>query len=190
MRLRNTRLTSIIHAFYHFIRTVSPSTARNAHSYTAPRPVPAARGQGACSDGPSIAELAANAPALSTLLQAVQATNLTDVLTGPGPLDVFAPTDTAFAKLLESFGNIPAETLLAQTDAVANILKYHVVVEGAVCSGNLSGVVQTVQGGTLTVGDGTVTDAQGQVANIFGSIDAGNGKIYIIDEVLLPPADS
>ena len=79
-----------------------------------------ASAQRACiPDGPTIGQVAGNAPELSTLVAAVQAANLTDVLSGPGPIDVFAPTDAAFAKMLTAFG-VTAEALLAQTAFVAN----------------------------------------------------------------------
>ena len=64
-----------------------------------------ANAEKACSpDLPDIAELASTTPDLSTLLAAVQAMNLTDVLSTPGPIDVFAPTNDAFAALLSDFG--------------------------------------------------------------------------------------
>jgi len=85
--------------------------------------------------------------------------------------------------------NISAETLLAETALLTNVLQYHVVVDGAVCSGDLSGAVETAQGGALTVRGSTVTDANGNAANIVGSIDAGNGVVYVINSVLLPPAN-
>ncbi len=149
-----------------------------------------ASAQRACiPDGPTIGQVAGNAPELSTLVAAVQAANLTDVLSGPGPIDVFAPTDAAFAKMLTAFG-VTAEALLAQTAFVANVLQYHVVVDGAVCEGDLSGAVQTALAGTSLMVDGsTVTDANGNAAEILGAIDVGNGVVYVIDTVLLPPAD-
>ena len=106
----------------------------------------------------------------------------------PGPIDVFAPTNDAFGALLASL-NISAETLLAETALLTNVLQYHVVVDGAVCSGDLSGAVETAQGGALTVDGSTVTDANGNAANILGAINASNGVVYVIDSVLLPPAD-
>ena len=57
-----------------------------------------------------IGELAGSAPELSTLVAAVKAANLTDVLSLPGPIDVFAPTNDAFGALLASL-SISAETL-------------------------------------------------------------------------------
>jgi uncharacterized surface protein with fasciclin (FAS1) repeats len=120
---------------------------------------------------------------------AVKAANLADVLSFfPGPIDVFAPTNDAFGALLTAF-NISAETLLAESALLMNVLQYHVVVDGAVCSGDLSGAVETAQGGALTVDGSTVTDANGYAANIVGTIYAGNGIVYLIDSVLLPPPD-
>jgi hypothetical protein len=75
---------------------------------------------------------------------------------------------------------------LAETALLTNVLQYHVVVDGAVCSGDLSGAVETAQGDALTVRGSTVTDANGGVANVLSSIDAGNGVVYLIDAVLLP----
>lgn len=119
-------------------------------------------------------------------MAAVQAANLTDVLSLAGPIDVFAPTNDAFGTLLATL-DVTAEQLLAETALLTNVLQYHVVVDGAVCDGNLSGVVQTAQGGALTTDGMTVTDANGGVANILASINAGNGVVYVIDSVLLPP---
>ena len=148
-----------------------------------------ANAEKACSpDLPDIAELASTTPDLSTLLAAVQAMNLTDVLSTPGPIDVFAPTNDAFAALLSDFG-ITAEQLLAETDLVTRVLQLHVVTDGAVCSGDLSGTVPTALAGeSLDVTGDTVT-AGGSSATILGAVDAGNGVVYLIDSVLLPTPD-
>jgi len=136
-----------------------------------------------------ISELASTTPDLSTLLAAVQAMNLTDVLSTPGPIDVFAPTNAAFAALLGDFG-ITAEQLLAETDLVTRVLQLHVVTDGAVCSGDLSGTVPTALAGeSLDVTGDTVTSG-GSSATIVGAVDAGNGVVYLIDSVLLPTPDN
>ena len=169
-------------------RILLPLALGTRSSHESPSPPAVARAEKACApDLPTIGELAGSAPDLSTLVAAVKAANLTDVLSLPGPIDVFAPTNDAFGALLASL-NISAETLLAKT-ALLNVLQYHVVVDGAVCDGDLSGAVETVQGDALTVDGSTVTDANGYAANIVGAINAGNGVVYVIDSVLLPPAD-
>ena len=135
-----------------------------------------------------ISELAFSDPDFSILLAALQAVNLTDVLSSAGPLDVFAPTNDAFQALLSSQG-ITAEQLLAETDLVTRVLQLHVVTDGAVCEGDLSGTVPTALAGeSLDVSGDTVT-AGGSAANIVGSVNAGNGVVYLIDAVLLPTPD-
>ena len=79
---------------------------------------------------PTIAEIVAEAAAgdpaeFTVLLAALETAGLVDALNGEGPFTVFAPTDAAFAALLEELG-ITAEDLLANPD-LANILLYHVV---------------------------------------------------------------
>jgi len=170
-------------------RILLPLALGTRSSHECPSPPAVARAEKACApDLPTIGELAGSAPDLSTLVAAVKAANLTDVLSLPGPIDVFAPTNDAFGALLASL-NISAETLLAETALLTNVLQYHVVVDGAVCSGDLSGAVETAQGDALTVDGSTVTDANGNAANIVGAIDAGNGVVYVINSVLLPPAN-
>lgn len=119
----------------------------------------------------------------STLVAAVQAAGLEEVLRGDGPFTVFAPTDEAFAALPEG----ALEGLLADTEALTAILTYHVV-PGRVTSDQLSEgqEVTTVQGQTLTISlenGARVNDAGIQAADIV----ADNGVIHVIDAVLLPP---
>ena len=153
-------------------RILLPLALGTRSSHECPSPPAVARAEKACApDLPTIGELASSTPDLSTLVAAVKAANLTDVLSLPGPIDVFAPTNDAFGALL------------------TNVLQYHVVVDGAVCDGDLSGAVETAQGDALTVDGSTVTDANGNAANIVGAINAGNGVVYVIDSVLLPPAN-
>jgi len=102
---------------------------------------------------------------------------------------VFAPTNDAFAALLSTQG-ITAEQLLAETDLVTRVLQLHVTVpDGVVCSGDLNGTVPTaLTGESLDVTGDTVT-AGGSSATIVGAVNAGNGVVYLIDNVLLPTPD-
>lgn len=101
------------------------------------------------------------------------------------------PINEAFGKGLAAFG-VTEEALLTDTAFLPNAMKNHVVTLefGAVCEGNLSGFVQTDQGGELTVDGSTVRDANGNVAEILGAIDLNNGVFYVIDTVLLPSVTS
>lgn len=130
-----------------------------------------------------IVDTAIEAGSFTTLVAAVEAAGLVDTLKGEGPFTVFAPTDEAFAALPEG----TVEGLLADPEALAAILTYHVV-SGAVMSGDLSNgmTATTVNGADITImteGGVMVNDANVTTADIAAS----NGVIHVIDAVILPP---
>ena len=130
-----------------------------------------------------IVDTAAEAGSFTTLLAAAEAAGLVETLKGEGPFTVFAPTDEAFAALPEG----TVEGLLADPEALTNVLTYHVV-PGAVMSGDLSDgmTATTVQGADLTIGtEGGVTVGDANV--VTPDVEASNGVIHVIDAVLLPP---
>jgi uncharacterized surface protein with fasciclin (FAS1) repeats len=133
-----------------------------------------------------IVELAIATDFLSTLVAAVKAGDLVDVLKGDGPFTVFAPTNEAFAKL-------PAGTLenLLKPENKAklvSILTYHVVA-GKVLSKDLKNgqKAKTVEGSEITV---TLKDGKAMINNATvttADIMADNGVVHVIDTVILPP---
>ncbi|SHG01902.1 Uncaracterized surface protein containing fasciclin (FAS1) repeats [Arenibacter palladensis] len=147
---------------------------------------------------PNIVELAMDTEFLSLLVGAlVQAdAGLVDLLQTDGPFTVFAPTDTAFATLLEALGddyNSLADFDTPEEKALlAQILKYHVVAGAAAYSTDLSDgqMIETAQGESVTVSlTGGVfiqdkTDVDAAVAP--ADIAASNGVVHVIDKVLLP----
>ena len=137
----------------------------------------------------SIPEIATTNEDFSTLVAAVQAAGLLDAVSGDGPIDVFAPTNAAFEKLLATLEATPLE-LLAHTHLLKRVVSYLVVVDGASCDSPLDGVVPTaLAGNTLSVADGVVTDGSGNEIPIVGTVPASNGQIFIVDQVLLPAED-
>ncbi len=129
---------------------------------------------------PNIVEIAISNPDFSTLVTAVVEAGLAEVLQGPGPFTVFAPTDAAFAALPAGL----LDELLADPDRLRHILLYHVV-HGRVRAGDLSdGSLTTMQGAPVQI------DTSGPSVNQSGitatDIEARNGIIHVIDEVLLP----
>ena len=134
----------------------------------------------------NIAEVATAAGNFTTLLAAAEAAGLVDALTGEDPLTVFAPTDEAFAALPEG----TVEGLLADPEALRNILLYHVVA-GKVMSTDLSDgmTAETLQGAPITVNiaDGAVKVNEANV--IAPDVQASNGVIHVIDAVILPPTE-
>lgn len=133
-----------------------------------------------------IVETAVAAGDFTTLATALDAAGLTETLQGEGPFTVFAPTDEAFAALPEG----ALDDLLADPEALADVLTYHVV-DGDVMSTDLSDGMEvealngdtltiTIDGDTVKVNDATVTTAD---------IETSNGVIHVIDTVLLPPSN-
>jgi uncharacterized surface protein with fasciclin (FAS1) repeats len=132
----------------------------------------------------TIVAIAAGNDDFSTLVAALQAADLVDTLSGPGPFTVFAPTNAAFAKLPDG----TVEDLLKPENKakLVEILTYHVVPGKVMAADVRSGEVKTVQGDELDVevsGDGvTVDDANVVKTDIVGS----NGVIHVIDSVVMP----
>ena len=126
-----------------------------------------------------------------TLVAAVEAANLVELLSSEGPFTVLAPTDDAFAALEE--GTVERLVMDAQMGGtqLADILSLHVITTGAVMSGDLEdGLVVTTANGDLTVGvsgDGVTFTSANSTATVVGAdVPATNGVIHAIDTVLLP----
>lgn len=131
-----------------------------------------------------IVDIAVGNADFSILVSALQKAELVETLQGEGPFTVFAPTNAAFAKLLDAL-DITAEELLAQPD-LAKVLTYHVVA-GKVMSTDLTDGLEaaTVNGEKVKFdlsGDPMVNDA----AITSVDIEATNGVIHVIDTVLVP----
>ena len=132
-----------------------------------------------------IVDTAVGAGSFTTLVAAVQAAGLVEVLKGDGPFTVFAPTDEAFAAL--PAGTV--ETLLKpeNKEKLINILTYHVL-PGKVMSDDIAGKsleVTMVNGVTAKINatDGVKIDA----ANVVSAdVEASNGVIHVIGAVILP----
>lgn len=132
-----------------------------------------------------IVDTAVSAGSFSTLVAAVQAAGLVDTLKGDGPFTVFAPTDEAFAALPE--GTVESLLLPENKDQLVAILTYHVV-PAKVMSGDIAGKrakVLTVQGDRLSVNARNGVKVNGAEV-IQADIEASNGVIHVIDEVILP----
>jgi uncharacterized surface protein with fasciclin (FAS1) repeats len=133
----------------------------------------------------TIVDIAAGNSSFTTLVQAVQAAGLADTLSGNGPFTVFAPTNEAFAALPK--GTLEKLLRPENRETLRKVLTYHVV-SGDVKSTNLrSGKVNTVEGSPVAVQvrNRGITVNNARVIN--ADIDASNGVIHVIDQVILPP---
>ena len=136
-------------------------------------------------DVKSIAEVAV-AGGFNTLVAALSAADLVETLSGDGAFTVFAPTDEAFAALPEGM----LEGLLADTEALTQILLYHVV--GDVVKAETVVTLdeaETLAGDkvSIEVVDGNVFVNDSKVTST--DIEASNGVIHVIDKVLVPGMD-
>ena len=136
---------------------------------------------------PNVLQIAIGSPDHSTLVAAVQAAELENVLVNAGPLMVFAPTNEAFDALPDG----TVENLLKpeNKDALANILKHHVTAGNyekeflkkfkKLGQANDQNTTVEVKGDDVYVGG----------AKIIGSVKAGNGIVHVVDKVILPPSE-
>ncbi|MEI7444155.1 MAG: fasciclin domain-containing protein [Burkholderiales bacterium] len=153
----------------------------------------------------SIVQLAAAAPAFSSLVAALQfASNdgdLVRALSGPGRFTVFAPTNDAFDALARELTHDPRATAAAllvpaNRALVRAVLEYHVLGSRVLRAEiPLGAPIDPLLAGTATFaitrsGDAlTITDARGRRAGIVATdVFATNGVVHAIDRVILPPA--
>ena len=133
---------------------------------------------------PNVLQIAIGSSDHTTLVAAVQAAELENVLVNAGPLMVFAPTNAAFDALPDG----TVEDLLKPENkaALAKILKHHVT-PGKYTKEFLkkfkklgqaddTSVIVEVKGDDVYVGG----------AKIIASIPAGNGIVHVVDKVILP----
>ena len=145
----------------------------------------------------NIIENAVNSADHTTLVAAVQAADLVETLSGPGPFTVFAPVNAAFDAL--PAGTVDTLLMPENKDQLTAVLTYHVIA-GDIHAADLVQMINdnggeysaaTVQGGELTFSlDGDmvkITDATGGMATVtIADVDQSNGVIHVIDKVLLP----
>jgi uncharacterized surface protein with fasciclin (FAS1) repeats len=130
---------------------------------------------------------ASNNPLLTTLTSALSGklnpnVNLVDTLNG-GQFTVFAPTDEAFAKIDPA----TIEKLKTDSKLLTSILTYHVV-PGQASPAQVAGEHKTVQGATVNV-TGSGNDLKVNDAGLVcGGVQTANATVYMIDTVLMPPA--
>ena len=139
-----------------------------------------------------VATAAGNNPALSTLVTAVGQAGLADSLNTAQDITVLAPADPAFEA-------VPAEALdalLADREQLTAVLTHHVI-EGRLAPDELAGTHMTLGGDEVTIegsgeefavaADGTVLKAA-DASVVCGNVQTANATVYIIDQVLAPPA--
>ena len=135
-----------------------------------------------------IVDTAVAAGSFNTLAAALKAAGLVDALKGDGPFTVFAPTDAAFAKLPKG----TVETLLKPENKgkLVDILTYHVV-SGSVPAKTAVTLNKATALNKKAISLGIKGDSlylNGNAKVIKADVNASNGVIHVLDNVILPPA--
>src|SRR4051812_19347550 len=135
-----------------------------------------------------VATAASNNPLLTTLVAAVSGklnpkVNLVDTLNG-GDFTVFAPVDSAFAKLPKA--TVKTLSTPKGADTLQSVLTYHVV-PGRIAPDKIVGMHKTVEGAALKVtGSGNSLRVDGKAGVVCGGVTTANATVYLIDSVLMP----
>ncbi|MDP5001350.1 MAG: fasciclin domain-containing protein [Flavobacterium sp.] len=138
----------------------------------------------------SISDVASKNSDLSILVEALERTDLLDVLDQNGSYTVFAPTNNAFNTFLadNNFSSLDA----VPVDALREVLLNHVVVGANLASNLRTGYVKTLGKGSasstntlsmfINTSDGVRLNGVSSV--IIANIGASNGVIHVVDAVI------
>jgi uncharacterized surface protein with fasciclin (FAS1) repeats/nucleoid-associated protein YgaU len=124
----------------------------------------------------------------TSLLEALQATGLNNVLKGRGPFTLFAPTEAAFNALEASRPGALQALLAEPTGQLTDLLRFHVVAGRLLAADLLDG-----QSATTTQGKPVEFQVQGSSIKVNGAnvinkdIQTSNGVIHVIDAIIIPP---
>lgn len=132
---------------------------------------------------PTVVDHALANDSFSILVQAVVKAGLVETLTGSGPFTIFAPTNEAFETLFGQLGITGLADLTAEQ--LIPILQYHVVSGNIRSTDLVNGTVQTLNG-PIEINLVPAPSINTTSLIIATNVQAVNGVIHVIDEVLLP----
>ncbi|MFN8450892.1 MAG: fasciclin domain-containing protein [Anaerolineae bacterium] len=157
-----------------------------------PEPTAAATPEvGVAPERPNLIALLTDDPdgRFTTLLAMLDAAGQTSTLTGTGPFTLLAPTNDAFAAMLEQFG-LTEEQALANPNIITQVLLYHII-PGRYLYHNLTGgatLPTALSGQSVTFAlDAGVLSANGIEISDTDNI-ASNGVMHVVEGIVLPPA--
>ncbi|MBA3854665.1 MAG: fasciclin [Gemmatimonas sp.] len=164
-------------------------TAACATQDTAPSASAAAPGGGAASvrddvSAPDVVKIAVGSADHTTLVTALKAADLVDVMSATGPYTVFAPTNAAFDAL--PAGTVDGLLKPEKKSDLSRILQHHVTTSALSLDffedGQEIGMVDGTRA-KITHRDGAtyIDDAK-----VIASVRASNGWVHVIDKVVLP----
>lgn len=125
---------------------------------------------------------------LDTFRRAIRTSGAADTLSTEGPFTVFAPSDAAFDALPEDL----REQLLSDAEALRGVLLAHVLpFRAGSVDLDIEQTVSTLAGPELTIqpsaGAFVVRGSGGPASVLRADLDASNGVVHIIDQLLVSP---
>lgn len=133
---------------------------------------------------PDVVKVAVGSPDHTTLVAALQAAGLVDVMSSSGPYTVFAPVNAAFDALPP--GTVQDLLKPENKSKLSKILQHHVTTSALELDFFEDG--QSI--GMVDGGRATITRREGATyiddAKVIGSVRASNGWVHVIDKVVLP----
>jgi uncharacterized surface protein with fasciclin (FAS1) repeats len=133
---------------------------------------------------PDVVKVAVGSKDHTTLVAALKAASLVDVMSSSGPYTVFAPTNAAFDAL--PAGTVQELLKPENKSKLSKILQHHVTTSALDLDFFDDGQeLGMVDGGRVTISrrDGATYIGQ---AKVIGSVRASNGWVHVVDGVLLP----
>lgn len=133
----------------------------------------------------NLADAVASQGTLTTFSKAIVAAGLTDILTGTGPLTVFAPSNAAFDKL--EAGQLEGWLKPENKAQLISVLKYHVS-PGRTMNEQIGRLKETtsVSGRSARFGQAEGKTTIGGANITTADVGASNGVIHVIDAVMVP----
>lgn len=138
----------------------------------------------------TIAEYVIGNPTFSTLAEALSKAGLVDALNGEGEFTVFAPSNAAFAALLNQLGAASLDDLPMET--LTSVLLYHVIGEERKAASLSEGYYSTLSPAqnsylSLNISMNNGVKINNSVKVLATDVDVKNGVIHFVDRVILPP---
>lgn len=141
----------------------------------------------------SLVDVARADPQFSQLASLLESVDLVETLGDDGPFTLLAPTDDAFDAAFEAIGADAFEALTSDPEQLTAVLLHHVV-DGSIRSTDFVEGPLTMLDGTdieVTPRDDGVSFTSGEIVTSTTDsaqldIEAANGVIHAVDQVLLP----
>jgi transforming growth factor-beta-induced protein len=139
----------------------------------------------------SIYDIAKADTNFSILVAGIEKTGLKTTLSGTGTFTVFAPTNSAFRKLGITLEEINSTTDAEEIAEIKSVILFHALgnkVKSTDLSNSYASTLFTVNGNGVSLKIAVNPVKINNAANVTtANIEASNGILHIVDEVLIPP---